>query len=94
MQEALEDICTLPCQLVSRPTMYKNLISGWPDFIGIVDALSHSVAGIIISKGSGCVSMVFWVEWKLGISGNVVLFNNTEGTISTLDLEWMGLFLL
>jgi hypothetical protein len=62
---------------------------GWPDYIGVCDALSHGVGGVIAGKNKTCVPTVFHWEWPQEVKD---LFH--EGHISTYDLEMAGLLLL
>jgi hypothetical protein len=50
--EAIRDIRTILQVSVKHPTKCKDLVAGWPDYIGIVDASSHGVGGL--SWGSCC----------------------------------------
>jgi hypothetical protein len=36
-----------------------RIVAGWPDFIGVVNASSHGVGGVIIGKLSECLPTVF-----------------------------------
>jgi hypothetical protein len=37
----------------------RQLINGWPYFVGIVDASGHGVGGVVIGELSPCVPTVF-----------------------------------
>ncbi len=68
---------------------------GWPDFIGIVDASSHGVRGVVVRELSALPPTVFRFQWPSDISQNLVSFNNTKGTINNTNLEMVaGLRLL
>jgi hypothetical protein len=67
---------------------------GWPDFVGVVNASSHGVGGIIMGKLLECPPMVFQLQWFLDITANVVSDSNPKGTITNLDLELAGLVIL
>jgi hypothetical protein len=48
--EAICDIRTILQASVKQPTKCKDLVAGWPDNIGIVDASSHGVGGVIVGE--------------------------------------------
>ena len=72
----------------------RELVAGWPDFIGVVDASSHGVGGVIIGKLSECLPTVFKLQWPLDITANVISEANPKGTITNSDLKLAGLILL
>ncbi len=57
---AIRDYCTLLRELTKDPTSCKELVAGWPDFVGIFDASSHGVGRVVIGELSECILMVFW----------------------------------
>ncbi len=42
-------------------------MSGWPDYVGIVDASSYGVGGVVIRELAECIPLVFRWEWPLDI---------------------------
>ncbi len=78
----------------SRPTRCCKLVTGWPDFVGVVDASSHGVGGIIIGKLLECPPTVFRLQWPPDITANVVSDSNPNGPITNLDLKLAGLVIL
>jgi hypothetical protein len=68
--------------------------AGWPNFIGVVDASSHGVGGVIIGELSECLPTVFRLQWPPDITANVKSEANPKGTITNSDLELAGLVLL
>jgi hypothetical protein len=86
---------TLLRESTRKPTRCRELTIGWPDYVGIVDASSHGVGGVVVGELSGCVPTVFRWQWPEDIcQPQLVLFENPEGTISNSDLEMAGLLLL
>ncbi len=69
-------------------------MAGWPDFIGVVDASSHGVGGVIIGELSECLPTVFRLQWPPDITANVKSEANPKGTITNSDLELAGLVIL
>ena len=50
-----------------NPTMYKELVTGWPHYIGVKEAYSHGIGGIITGKGKACIPTVFWFACPNGV---------------------------
>ncbi len=67
---------------------------GWLDFVGVADASSHGVGGIIIGKLLECPPTVFRQQWPPDITANVKSESNPKGTITNSDLELSGLVIL
>jgi hypothetical protein len=61
--EALRDGRTILRESTVRPTPCEELVAGWPDFVGVVDASSQGVGGVIIGKLAECP------QQSLGSSG-------------------------
>jgi hypothetical protein len=57
--EAIRDIRTILWETIIQPTLCKDLVAGWPDYIGIVDASSHGVGGVVLGELSGLPLTVF-----------------------------------
>jgi hypothetical protein len=85
---------TLLRESTKDPTRCKELVSGWPDFIGIVDASSHGVGGVVMGETSLCIPTVFRWEWPQDVTASVRSFSNPTGTIINSDLEMAGVLIL
>ena len=94
LYEAISNCRTILRESTSRPTLCRELVAGWPDFIGVVDASSHGVGGVIIGELSECLPTVFRLQWPPDITANVKSEANPKGTITNSDLELVGLVLL
>ncbi len=94
LMEALQDIRTILRASMISPTQCKDLVAAWPDYIGIVDASSHGVRGVIIGELSELPPTVFRFQWPLEISADIVSSTNPKGRITHSDLEMAGLLLL
>jgi len=70
------------------------LVSGLPDYIGIVDASGQGVGGVIVGELSNCTPVVFCWEWPTDIKNNIVSFSNPTGGLTNSDLEMAGLLIL
>ncbi len=55
---------TLLWESSDSPTHCRELVGGWPDYIGVCDASSHDVGGVIFGKNEACVPTVFRWEWS------------------------------
>ena len=92
--EALQDICTILRASMISPTQCKDLDAAWPDYIGIVNASSHGVRGVIIGELLGLPPTVFRFQWPPEISAAIVSSTNPKGRITNSGLEMAGLLLL
>jgi len=91
---AISNCQTILRESMSRPACCCELVTGWLDFIGVIDASSHGVGGVIIAELSGCLPTVFRLQWPPDITANVISEANPKDTITNLDLELVGLVLL
>ena len=79
---------------MAHPTYCKDLVAAWPDYIGIVDASSYGVGGVILGELSGLPPTVFRLQWPTNITNALVSFDNPKGSITNSDLEMASLLLL
>jgi hypothetical protein len=91
---ALEGCQTLLCESTKEPTQCRELVSGWPDYIRIVDASGHGVGGVVLGELSQCTPVVFRWEWPADIKQNLISFSNPTGGITNSNLEMEGLLML
>jgi hypothetical protein len=49
------------------PTRCRKLVGGWPDYIGVCDASSHGIGGVVFRKNKACTPTVFRWEWPQDI---------------------------
>jgi hypothetical protein len=61
----------------------------WPNYIGVCDAYSHRVGGVIFGKNESCILTVFCWEWPQKVKD---LYH--EGSITNSNLKMAGLLLL
>ncbi len=94
LKNAIADCHTFLRETISRPTYCKNLITGWPDYVGITDASAHGVGGVIIGENKEVPPIVFRAQWPTCISTNIISNDNPNGTITNSDLELAGLLIL
>jgi hypothetical protein len=90
---SLEGCRTLLRESTKDPTRCRQLIQGWPDYIGFVDASGHGAGGVIIGEQSACTPTVFRWQWPPDIAHDIKTADNPGGRISNSDLEMAGLVL-
>jgi hypothetical protein len=91
---ALEGCRPLLRKSAHAPTQCQKLVSGWPDYIGIVNASGHGVGRVIVGELSACTPVVLRWEWPDNIKQNIVSLSNWTGTITNSDLKMVGLVML
>ncbi len=94
LREAITDIRTILRETINKPTLCRDLVAGWPDYIGIVDASSHGVGGVLLGELSGLPPTVFCLQWPRDVKDTIVSFNNPGGSLSISDLKMAGILLL
>ncbi len=91
---AVEGCRTLLRESTREPTRCRQLVTGWPDYIGFVDALGHWAGGVVIGELSPCVPMIFRWQWPDDVASDIKTATNPGGHITNSDLEMAGLVLL
>ena len=91
---AIEGCRTLLRESTKEPTRCKQLVAGWPDYIGFVDASGHGTGGVVIGELSPCVPTIFWWQWPPDVAKDIKTTENWSGHITNSDLEMAGLVLL
>jgi hypothetical protein len=91
---AVEGCRTLLRESTKEPTRCRQLVTGWLDYIGFVDALRHRAGGVVIGELSPCVPTISWWKWPPDVAKDIKTANNPGGRITNLDLEMAGLVLL
>ena len=94
LYNAVLDCRTFLRETISTPTKCKNLVTGWPDYVGITDASGHGLGGVIIGENKQVPPVVFRFQWPTDISASIVSDDNPDGTITNSDLEMAGLLML
>jgi hypothetical protein len=59
---AIEGCRTLLWESIQEPTWCCKLTCGWPDFIGIIEASSHGIGGVILGELLACTPML--LRWQ------------------------------
>ena len=91
---ALEGCRTLLRESTKEPTRCKQLIAGWPDYIGFVDASGQGTGGVVIGELSPCVPTIFRWQWPPDVAQDIKTAENPSRHITNSDLEMAGLVLL
>ena len=94
LRVAMEDCRTILRESMAAPTRCRELVTGWPDYVGVKDASGHGVGGIIVGEGSACVPTVFRMRWPEDVSNEINSALNPKGRLTNSDLEMAGLLLL
>jgi hypothetical protein len=94
LQAAIEVMRTLLQQSTLKPMQCHELVAGWPDFVGVKDASSHGVGGIIVGELSKCTPTVFCFAWPDNVTKAIVSQSNPTRTIKNSDLEMAGLLII
>jgi hypothetical protein len=59
LKHAITDCRTFLKESIGKPTLCKNLVAAWPDYVGITDASAHGAGGIIVGKNLAVPPTVF-----------------------------------
>ncbi len=91
LRNAIADCRTFLRKTVTSPTRCRNLIPGWPDYVGITDASAHGLGGVIIAELKAVPPIVFRAQWPPSITSEIVSTENPNGKLTNSDLELAGL---
>ena len=91
---AVRDCRTLLRESSAFPTRCRELVAGWPDYVGVKDASKHGVGGVVFGEGKACTPTVFRVEWPEDVKRDVCSATNPTGRLTNSDLEMAGLLIL
>jgi len=80
-------------EATAEPTKCAELVTGHPNFIGIVDASTEGVGGIVVGKNEAVKHTVFQLEWPEEVRALVNTAENPDGPITNSDLEMAGMLL-
>lgn len=76
------------------PTPCRSLVSAWPDIVGVTDASSFGVGGVVVGERMAIPPTVFRYQWPPAITAAVKSDSNPTGTLTNSDLELAALLLL
>ena len=93
MQKSIEGFRVLLGEAHKEPTKFKQLVTGDPHFVGIMDAAKEGTRGVVVCKWDACVPTVFRLEWPKDIQDMVCTQENPNGPITNSDLELPGLLI-
>ena len=94
VRKALQECRLFLQHSITAPTKCSNLVTAWPDYVGIKDASKQGVGGIIIGERKEVPPTVFRLEWPNDIREDIISEKNPKGSITNSDLEMAGLLLL
>ena len=82
---------TLLREATNKPTKCSTLVSGHPDYIGIVDASTEGVGAIAVGELTAMRPTVSRLVWTQEVRDRVLCpVKNPTGTITNSDLECCG----
>jgi hypothetical protein len=91
---AIKGCRTMLRESTTEPTRCRELVAGWPDYIGIADVSEHGAGGVVLGEISACTPVVFCWEWPDDIKQDIISLNNPTGRLTNSDLEMAGLVIL
>ena len=94
LYQELDGWLTMLREATVEPTRCKELVSGHPDIVGIVDASKEGVGGIVVGENEPITPTVFRLEWPEEVRALVISQANPTGKITNSDLECAGTLLL
>ena len=86
---AISGCRTLLRESSDSPTRCRELVGGWPDYVGVCDASSHGVGGVVFGENAACTPTVFRWEWSQEVKTSY-----HKKLITNSDLEMAGLLFL
>ena len=79
----------------AAPTKCMELVTGWPHFIGIVDASTEGVGAILVGEDDAIEPTVCRFEWPPEVRKLILCHaKNPNGKITNSDLECAGMLFL
>jgi len=94
LQQALQETRTFLRDSITTPNHCRNLVTGWPDYVGVCDASKFGVGGIVVGELKEVPPTVFRVEWPMEVQQELVSEKNPRGSITNSDLECAGLVMV
>ena len=88
---AIQGIRTLLRESIATPTKCRELVDGWPHYIGYTDASNMGFGGIVFGEDSEIPPTVFRGQWPDDVRKEIVSVGNRNGRLSINDLEMAGL---
>ena len=82
---------TLLRESSDSPTRCRELVSGWPDYIGVCDASSHGVGGVVFGETESCLPTVFCWEWSPEVKEAYPSKRITNSDLEMVDLLFLWL---
>ena len=77
------------------PTKCTELVTGWPHYIGIMDASTEGVAAVLVGEGDSIEPTVCRFEWPPEVRKLILCHaKNPKGKITNSDLECAGMLFL
>ena len=93
LQKSIEGFRVLLHEAHKEPSKCKQLVTGDPHFLGIMDAVKEGMGGVVVGEGDACTPTVFRLEWPKDIHDMVCMQENPDRPITNSDLELIGLLI-
>ena len=78
-------------EATAAPTKCTELVTGWPDYIGIVDASTEAVGCILVGENESIEPIVCRLEWPEEVRKLILCHKyNPDGKVTNSDLECAG----
>jgi hypothetical protein len=94
LRTAIEDSRTLLRESTLEPTRCSELVMGWPEFVGVMDASGEGVGGVVVGEDAACVPTVYRMEWPEDVKKDLKTSENPAGRLSISDFEMAGFLFL
>ena len=83
---AIKDMKKLLRESNLSPTNFKELISDWPDYIGVKYASGHGIGSVVFGENLPCTPTVFCTQWPEWVKIETISSSNSLGTFKKSDL--------
>ena len=90
----IKDMKRLIRESTLRPNKCKEIISGWPDYIGVKYASGHGVGGVVFGENLLCTPTVLRMKWPEWLKREITSSSNRTGALTNSDLKISGILLL
>ena len=90
LRTAVEDCREMLRISTLAPTKCRELVAGWPDYVGVKDASGHGIGGVMFGENKSCIPTVFRFEWPDDIKADIITDDNPSGALPTLTWSAPG----
>ena len=87
---AIEDSITMLIESMLEPTQCSELVMGWPEFVGIMDASGEGVGGVVVGEDAKCMPTVYQMKWTDDIKKGLKTKENPARKLSISEVQTGG----